>query len=262
MSIDESNIMVTPKRGRPSKSNSPVQQLFAEPVEVDESSLVKGSGEKARPTPKDAEWTDYVLSHLVKGEKDEKNGYPKVVGLKRLVMLLMGEIVNSVSELKGMYPTERGYNASVEHHLTIAGYDGNEYHFTGLGGSNVFNTDKPYDKFPEAIASTRAYGRALRDALAINCVAAEEMAVIAEQDDSDPDTVETASAAQRSGIKNMCKNQQIDVVKLLNNGEDKYTGLEDVHLTKSKAKEFVMKLNQYQGGLEIPKEILLKKDGE
>jgi hypothetical protein len=257
MSIDDS----TPRRGRPpgSKNMSPVEQMLSQPVEVDETSLlVQKDGQEKRPTPKDPDWTKFVLTHLSKEEKDEKNGYPKLEGLKRLVLLLIGNIVYSNSRLDNAPNESNGFNASASHSLRIEGYDDVVYEYTGLGGSNERNTDRPYSKFPESVASNRAKARALREALHINCVAAEELAEVAEQDEDDE---ESASSTQKNGIKVMCKRAGVDLTKFLNLGDWSFENLDDKSLTKSIAKQMVNLLNKYQDGSKsgetIPEEIKL-----
>lgn len=254
MSIDDSGVLVTPRRGRPPgiKNMTPVQSMLATPVDIDDSILLPQDDSEKKPTNRDPEWTAYVLSHLTKEEKDEKNGYPKTAGLKRLVLSLIGEIVCSESYISESPNESNGFNANVTHTLRIEGYGGQSYSFTGVGSSNMRNTDGAYSKFPEAIASTRAYGRALRDALSLNCVVAEEVAEIAEQE---PDDDDAATSAQKAGIKNTCKRYSIDLQKFINMGESNYQDLEDPSLTKVVAKKMMNQLNKYQGGVEIPMEI-------
>lgn len=259
MSIDENEVQLTPRRGRPPKNLSPVQLMLSEPVEVDDSSLVKSDENSSkRPTPKDPEWTDFVLGHLQLNEKDQKNGFPKTFGLKRLVLLLIGDIKVSSSRLVGAPNDSNNFNASADHTLEIEGYNGLTYLYVGLGGSNERNSDPPYGKYPETVASSRAYARALKDALTINCVTAEELSEVAEKvEEVNTDSVESASSVQKVGIKTMCKNLGVDVTKFINIGEKQYASLEDANLTKEKAKLMVNLLNKYQCGSEIPENIKL-----
>lgn len=253
-----------PRRGRPPKnpSFSPVQQMLASPIEIDDSSLLKQPESTKRPTPRDPEWTDYLMSLLAKGEKDDKSGYPKTSGLKRLVLLLFGEIVKSRSKLinSGNYVNEAGeirFVATVEHYIEIEMHDGNSVReYVGVGGSSELNTDKPYSSYPETVASTRAYARALKDALSINCVTADELSQAAEEEQV-VDLEEPASSTQRKGIESISKRLGINALLLINSGEQKYIDLQDRSLTKQVALKFVEQLNYFQGGKEIPGEIKL-----
>lgn len=253
-----------PRRGRPPKnpSFSPVQQMLASPIEIDDSSLLKQPEGTKRPTPRDPEWTDYLMSLLTKSEKDDKNGYPKTSGLKRLVLLLLGEIVKSSSKSihSANYIDEAGevrFTATVEHYIKIAMYDNSEdREYTGISSSNSLNTDKPYNAYPETVASTRAYARALKDALSINCVTADELSEVAEEEQA-VDLEEPASSAQRKGIESISKRLGINALLLINSGEQKYIDLQDRSLNKQVALKFVEQLNYFQGGKEIPGEIKL-----
>ena len=222
--IDDSNLIVTPKRGRPSKNLSPVQQLLAEPMEIDDSSLIENT--QRTPGKNDPDWTNYVLGTLPKEDKDEK-GFPRAAGLKRLIQKFLGEIIKSQSILRfnQLYQNEAGeikFSASAEHTLEIQSYDGLLYTFTGVGGANEYNTDKPYSRYPESVASTRAYVRAMRDALNLNCIAAEELSEVARELEDVPFVSQTEL-----------------------NSEDK-------SLTKELAKQLLSKLNKFQCGEDIP----------
>ena len=120
------------------------------------------------PDPTSPEWNNYVLSLFADGELYE--GRPLCAGLRRVAELLLGRIVSS-------RPTQ-----------VFAPQGGDEigraWLFGKLYSRTVVlvtlptaegNTDDAFCVFNTATAATRAEGRALRKALRLKTVAAEEM---------------------------------------------------------------------------------------
>ncbi len=239
--------------GRPKKN---LAENVLEAVEsVDDSSLLPLKSATKVPQMYDPEWSDYVLSHLTTSEKDEVNQFPKLAGLRRLTLKLIGDIVESRCELVDTPADDNRFNASALYHLRIIDLEGNIRLYTGAGGSNEGNTDKPYGRYPESMASNRAEARALRSALALNVVAAEEVSEVA--DESDPsDAVAKMTSAQKIGIERQCEILKLNINKLVNMGKNKYTGLDDNNITKEVAKGMIQLLNKYnQDENSIPAEL-------
>ena len=123
-----------------------------------------------RPDPTSPEWNDYVLSLFEKNEMYD--GRPLCHGLRRVAELLLGRIVSS-------RPTQifapQGGNeigrATVVWELIFD--DGSL--FSDVADCWEGNTDDAFCVFNTATAATRAEGRALRKALRLRTVAAEEM---------------------------------------------------------------------------------------
>lgn len=223
------------------------RQMLAEVVSVDDTSLIPTSEESKKiPKPGDVEWSEYVLAQLTSDERDEKNNFPKAAGLKRLVLKLVGEITESVSRVISVPSNDNNFTAVVEHRLVITSSDSFKvYH--GVGEANDSNADAPYSKYPLAIASSRAMGRALRDALNVNTIVAEEISIIAERDDS----ADEITSAQKAAINTMSRRLKIDPTKFINAGKNKYESMDDI--TNGTAKAMVSKLNEWQKNMsDIP----------
>ena len=217
------------------------KQMLAEVVSVDDSSIVPISEEaKKVPHQSDPAWSEYVLAQLTSDERDEKNNFPKAAGLKRLTLKLIGQIDESVSRVVCVPSSDNNFTAVVEHRLVILTAENTLKVFHGVGEANDANADAPYSKYPLAIASSRAMGRALRDALNVNTIVAEEISVIAERDDSDDEI----TSAQKAAINTMCRRLKIDPVKFINAGKNKYESMDDI--TNGTAKTMLSKLNEWQ----------------
>ncbi len=215
------------------------EAMFEEIKPVEETLLVK-SDPVARPSPRDEKWSDYVLAQLSPDEKDEKNQYPKTAGLKRMVTLLIGTIVDSRSTVVEVPSLDNNFTAIVKHSLRVKGYDEEERNVQAIGESNENNSDSPFSKYPCAVASSRAQGRAYRDLLSLNCVVAEEVSIVADGfRDDDPIT-----STQKVGIELCCKRLNVDVNKFINIGATKYNSINDV--TTGTAVKMMSQLNQYQ----------------
>ncbi len=108
---------------------------------------------------------------------------------------------------------DNSYTYVVEHELHVdEGFidsDGSITEYRGIAEANACYLPPPYDRYPASIASTRAYGRAVRDALKLNNVnTAEEM--------QNGDETEAPTKQQINGIYSMCKKHGVDVTKVIN----------------------------------------------
>jgi len=118
------------------------------------------------------------------------------------------------------------------------------------------NTDDLFCAHPAATASTRAEGRALRKALRIRCLAAEELArkdivSIVQQSvqkdnptDGEWDEDAKISSSQINFIDNKCRQLDINIMEFVNSGENEYDSIEEVE--KKKASTMLGVLNKYQ----------------
>lgn len=128
------------------------------------------------PAYKSKEWHDFVMSHFEPSELVDGN--PKCAGLRRVAELLLGDIIDSRPVNVILNPAENGPGqATVVYNIYFSNW-------RNTGETRVYgevaevwhgNTDEPYSAHPAATASTRAEGRALRKALGVNCLAAEEL---------------------------------------------------------------------------------------
>ena len=122
------------------------------------------------PSVTDPSWNDYVMSKFT--EKELYGGNPLVNGLRRVAELVIGPIV--CSGPTQVFPPQRD-----DHHgratvvFTVEFENGMKY--SEVADCWEGNTDDMFCAYAIATASTRAEGRALRKALRIRAVAAEEM---------------------------------------------------------------------------------------
>ncbi len=226
------------------------QELFGTFVPIEDKLVVESTG-VTPPQMGSPEWSSWALGHLADDEKDKKNGLPKTEGLKRLVQLLVGDIVISKSHLVCAPSHDNLFMNIVEHTIVIECYgSGRQKEFTAVGESNESNTDLPFGKFPSSVASTRAMGRTYRDALQVKGCVAEELADVAiEGDDA------KLTSTQKAGIESMCKKLSISVDKFINSGTFQYRSIERV--SNGTAKAMISLLNRYQQGTPVPPEVRL-----
>lgn len=138
------------------------------PFDVDTS--VKDEIVTEGPSPTDVGWNDYVLGLF--DEKELYDGRPLCAGLRRVAELLLGRIV--ISRPTQVFPPTEGDTigrATVIWEVVFE--DGSV--FSDVADCWEGNTDDTFCVFNTATAATRAEGRALRKALRLKTVAAEEM---------------------------------------------------------------------------------------
>jgi hypothetical protein len=197
------------------------------------------------------EWTDYVLSMMVPEEL--YNNLPKVDGLRRVAAELLGPIVKSKSRV---ISSEVNY-AVVEHTYVFAwDHDKSDLRsFTDVADINTVNTVEPFINHATSVASTKAKGRALREALQLRGIlAAEEMGV------PDESSVHINSS-QIATIKTLCNRLSISLNKLLQAGKPMVEKVED--LPYGRAVSLIRLLNEYQQEKKvIPEKILGGSDNE
>ena len=122
------------------------------------------------PSMLSSEWHDYAMTLF--HESEMVDGHPLVAGLRRVAEAVLGTIV--FSGPTQVFPVQRE-----DHHgratvvFTVEFANGVRY--AEVADSWEGNTDDMFCAFAVAIASTRAEARALRKALKIKGVAAEEL---------------------------------------------------------------------------------------
>ena len=196
------------------------------------------------------EWHDYAMSLF---EEDElMNGHPLVTGLRRVSELVLGQIMYSGPTQ--VFPVTRD-----DHHgratvvFTVRFANGSEY--SEVADAWEGNTDDMFCAYAVAIASTRAEARALRKALKIKGVAAEELTKkdtakivrdISKQTSStggDYDDQGRMSDAQLNFIDIKCKQLNI-------NGKELFKQIFNVDqsrkVSKKVASDIIDRLNEYQ----------------
>jgi len=234
-------------------------ELFedSEQEEVKEAVIEESVGEENRPSMFSDEWNDFVMAHFHRNELIDGN--PICAGLRRVAEFLLGDIVESGPEQ--VFPAMDGSSpdrATVVFKVV--------FNWMNSGQQRVFkevadvwhgNTDDLFCAHPVATASTRAEGRALRKALKLRCLAAEELAkkdiisIVQESVKKTPTSGEyevdqSISTQQVQFIDTKCKQLDIDVMLFINMGSGDYANIGQV--TRDSAKKMIKFLNGYQNG--------------
>tara|TARA_Y100000593_G_scaffold6080_1_gene11671 strand:- start:2443 stop:3171 length:729 start_codon:yes stop_codon:yes gene_type:complete len=227
--------------------------------EFEETEEVEQSDEE-RPSMLSAEWNGYVMSMFFDNELIEGN--PICAGLRRVAELVLGPIIQSgPTQVIAATDADGPGRATVVFEIIFAsGYTVSEVADVWHG-----NTDDLFCAHPVATASTRAEGRALRKALKLICLAAEELAkkdiasivkekTSAKTTDGGWNPEASITVQQKNFLESKCKQLNVDLAAFVNSGEGSYDSIDKV--TKDKASVMIKTLNKYQNGqLEIPQEI-------
>ena len=210
------------------------------------------------PDYNSTEWSDYVMTKFDKSELIDGN--PICAGLRRVAELMLGTIIESGPEqvFPSTDPSKPG-RATVLYKV-VFDWMNTGYIKTYKEVADVWhgNTDYLFCAHPVATASTRAEGRALRKALKIRALAAEELAKkdivgIVQATTADWNPEDTISNQQVTFINNKCKQLDIDVRKFVNMGSENYESINDV--TRNTAQKMLRQLNDYQQKGGIPEQI-------
>ena len=225
--------------------------------EAKEAVIEESVGEENRPSMFSDEWNDFVMAHFHRNELIDGN--PICAGLRRVAEFLLGDIVESGPEQ--VFPAMDGSSpdrATVVFKVV--------FNWMNSGQQRVYkevadvwhgNTDDLFCAHPVATASTRAEGRALRKALKLRCLAAEELAkkdivsIVQESVKKSPTSGEyevdqSVSTQQVQFIDTKCKQLDIDVMLFINMGSGDYANIGQV--TRDSAKKMIKFLNGYQNG--------------
>ena len=240
-------------------------EVFEEEEEEEKRVVEKeGSNEEERPSIFSDEWNGYVMAHFKPNELIDGN--PICAGLRRVAELLLGDIIDSgPSQVFPATDNNGPGRATVIFKVTFNWMNsGVIKSFSEVADVWHGNTDDLFCAHPVATASTRAEGRALRKALKLRCLAAEELAkkdiveIVQQAVKQAPTSGEyesnkSISSQQIQFIDNRCNQLDIDVVKFINIGENIYNSIAEV--TKDNAKKMIKVLNTYQNGNEIPDKV-------
>lgn len=196
------------------------------------------------------EWHEYAMGLFAADELID--GHPLVSGLRRVAELVIGQIIFSG-------PTQVFPVQTPDHHgratvvFTVTFANGSTY--AEVADAWEGNTDDTFCAYAVAIASTRAEARALRKALKIKSVAAEELTKkdtakivrdISKQKTSstgDYDEQGRMSDAQYNFIDIKCKQLNINGSKLF---KDVFKVDNNRKISKKIASDIIDQLNEYQ----------------
>lgn len=215
------------------------EAFMEEPTVITESNIEENTNNPQEPTYDSPEWNNFVLSQLEPEEVDEQ-GNPYLFGLRRLVSHLLGDIIFSGPiEVKAIAPGDQRdpgwsvvtYKIDIrwkkdEHQLVLNNKDMLDVRtFISNADASIRNLKAPFDKYPSAMAESRAEGRALRKALSVRVVAHEELdSVVVNKEDK-------IGKTQITLINAKCQQFKIDVPKFV-----KYVLSKDVTVDDMKEK--------------------------
>ena len=185
----------------------------------------KEEPEMTMPAYGSKEWNDYIMEKFEQHELFDGN--PTCAGLRRVAEEVLGSIVSSrPTQVWPSTDANGPGRATVIFEIVINWMDSGELRsYAEVSDCWHGNTDDLFCAHPAATASTRAEGRALRKALKIRCLAAEELAkkdivsivrqaVNTDQGlDGEWKESDTISEPQTNFIDAKCKQLDIDVMK-------------------------------------------------
>ena len=212
--------------------------------------------ETTMPAYGSREWNDYIMSKFESNELIDGN--PICAGLRRVAEDVLGSIVSSrPAQVWPSTDVNGPGRATVVFEVVINWMDSGQLRtFSEVADVWHGNTDDLFCAHPVATASTRAEGRALRKALKIRCLAAEELAkkdivsivrqsVSADKEvDGEWNEEDTISTPQINFIDAKCKQLDINVMNFVNAGSEQYASVNEV--SKKTASKMLSTLNEYQ----------------
>jgi len=236
-------------------------------VNADEEKQEEPEVDMTMPAYGSKEWSDYIMSQFEDGELFDGN--PTCAGLRRVAENVLGSIVSSrPSQVWPSTDTNGPGRATVVFEVVINWMDSGEFR-TFAEVSDVWhgNTDDLFCAHPVATASTRAEGRALRKALKVKCLAAEELAkkdivsIVRQSVNADKgidgewNEEDAISLPQINFIDTKCKQLDINVMSFVNAGVEHYGSIAEV--SKQTASKMLSTLNEYQTkNKNIPEKLL------
>ena len=162
-----------------------------------------------RPHESDPEWSEYLLDQL--SDSELINGAPTVDGLRRITEKCFGEIVQSKSDIVETPTSQNNQRCTIRHTLAINKYSSRQnISVDGCVDVLYHKTPYPFKDHLIATADTRAEGKALRRALKIRVVTAEELQN--EDEDESLTNDELVNDQQILALNQLCKRLNISVV--------------------------------------------------
>jgi len=192
------------------------------------------------PAEYEAEWSEYLLDNLADNEL--VNGAPTVDGLRRVCEMCFGEILESKSTVIGT-PTPDNNRCTILHSLTIRKYRSDSIvKVDGCVDVLYHKTPHPFKDHLVATADTRAEGKALRRALKIRVITAEEL----QNEDEEAVLVsdENINDQQVLAINQLCKRLNISVADLV---KAQYSNVKTINeVNNLEARLLISKLSGFQ----------------
>jgi hypothetical protein len=210
------------------------------------------------PSPTDPGWNDYVMGMFTDVELHD--GRPTCFGLRRVAELVLGPIL--CSRPTQVFPPstdDKIGRSTVVWEVTFK----NGTSFSDVADCWEGNTDDAFCVFSTATAATRAEGRALRKALRLRTVAAEEVtkkdtasivrSTKPETSEGEYDDSQRMTDPQANFIDVKARQLNINVPEFFKHAFKLQAGR---RIIKKQASQAIEKLNEYQHSGNIPLEIL------
>ena len=220
-------------------------------------------GDSEMPSMLSADWHEYVISLF--NDSELIDGNPLVAGLRRVAEVVLGPI--RFSGPTQVFPVQTaGHHGRATVVFTVEFENGMRY--SEVADCWEGNTDDMFCAYAVATASTRAEGRALRKALKIKGVAAEEItkkdtakivreistAASKSSSDGDYDDQARMSDAQYNFIDVKCRQLNVNGTTLL---ASVFNVSSSRKISKKVASDIIDRLNTYQQDKSsIPEEVI------
>ena len=200
-----------------------------------------------RPQEYDPEWSEYLLDQL--SDSELINGAPTVDGLRRITEKCFAEIIESKSDIVETPTSQNNQRCTICHTLTIAKYRSAQViSVDGCVDVLYHKTPYPFKDHLVATADTRAEGKALRRALKIKVVTAEELQNEDEQEVLSSD--EFVNDQQILALNQLCKRLNVSVSSFVTVEYNTTKKIND--LRNLEARLLISKLSEFQ---RAPKDI-------
>lgn len=217
--------------------------------------------EESKPDYLSPEWHDHVMtffaSHELVDDGDKK--CPTTAGLRRVAELLLGPIVDSRPEFIAPVKEESLGRATVSYVVKFGSFlDGPGRVFGDVADVWNGNTDDLFAVHAPATAATRAEGRALRKALKLRGIAAEEICRKLKGSVSDGNAIAStsdvmATKEQINFLNTRCKKLDMNVMAYINSGSKKYGSINEV--SRDICIKMIQDLNQIPSKGDVPESL-------
>lgn len=223
---------------------------FVEEVVDDRVEVVTVDGDV--PSETDQEWYDFLIDNLY--ENELVDGNPTTDGLRRLTEKYFGEILDSESQVIETEHDGNGLRCTMKHTLTILKYRNKScIKVSACVDVDYRGVPHPFNKHVVATADTRAEGKALRRALKLRVVTAEEAQTQVGEDDvlSSQDHI---NDQQVMAINAVCRKYDLNVEKVT---KSVYNNVKSIkQLNNLEGQVLMDKITSYQREKSIPEELL------
>jgi hypothetical protein len=202
--------------------------------------------------PHDPKWVEYILDQLE--TREMVDGAPTTDGLRRVTEAVYGQIIGSETEILELPSSniKDTIRCTAKHTLTILRHntpDPLQIKVSACVDVLAENLPSPYNKHLVATACTRAEGKALRRALKIKIITAEEQQNSTEVIDEMEQQSDVITDQQLLAINALCKKLNISMKKLVNKSYPSVTSTKE--LTRANGRDLISTLSGFQRASKI-----------